>query len=59
MPARNALTTLMTSTRSAEEILADFAEDMENLAGMVPPGIGQSIRGAVQTLRTDLEHAAG
>jgi hypothetical protein len=55
MPARTALTTLMASTRSPEEVLADFAADMDALAAMVPPGIGQSIRGAVATLRTDLE----
>lgn len=55
MPARNATAALMASTGSAEEILGDFAEDMEALAGMVPPGIGQQIRSLVQTLRTDLE----
>jgi hypothetical protein len=46
-------------SRTAEEVLADFAADMDGLAAMVPPGIGQSIRGAVATLRTDLEHAPG
>jgi len=43
--------------RTAGEILADFAADMDGLAAAVPPGIAQSIRSTVQTLRTDLELA--
>jgi len=47
----------LTDRRTPGEILEDFAADMDGWAAMVPPGIGQSILGAVQTLRADLEHA--
>ena len=42
--------------RDADQILEDFAAEMDIHAEMVPPGIGAAIRRQVQTLRTDLEY---